>query len=106
MLNIHPALLPSPFGGPGMYGGRVHAAVLASGARVSGPTIHFVSEEYDRGPILAQQPVVVKPHDTAASLAARVLAAEHELFPEAVAALVAGRVAWRDDGVPYMLAPR
>lgn len=106
MLNIHPALLPSPFGGPGMYGGRVHAAVLASGARVSGPTIHFVSNEYDRGPILAQQPVVVKPHDTAASLAARVLAAEHELFPEAVAALVAGRVAWRDDGVPYMLAPR
>lgn len=89
-----------------MHGGRVHAAVVASGARVSGPTVHFVSSEYDRGPILAQHPVPVKPGDTPATLAARVLAAEHELFPEAVGALVAGRVCWREDGVPYMLTPR
>ena len=82
------------------------AAVVASGARVSGPTVHFVTDEYDRGPILAQAPVPVRPTDTPASLAARVLAAEHELLPEAVGALVGGRVVWRGDGVPYMLAAR
>jgi phosphoribosylglycinamide formyltransferase-1 len=58
MLNVHPALLPA-FGGPGMYGTRVHHAVLESGARVSGPTIHFVDEAYDRGAIIAQWPVPV-----------------------------------------------
>ena len=105
MLNIHPALLPA-FGGDGMYGGRVHAAVVAAGARVTGPTVHFVTDEYDRGPILAQRPVPVWPTDTPARVAARVLAAEHDLFPEAVGALVSGRVAWREDGVPYMLAAR
>ena len=105
MLNIHPALLPA-FGGAGMYGGKVHAAVLASGVRVSGATVHFVTDAYDRGPILAQAPVAVRADDTSARLAARVLAAEHEVFPDAVAALVAGRVVWREDGVPVMLAPR
>lgn len=100
MLNIHPALLPA-FGGKGFYGERVHAAVVASGARVSGPTVHFVTSEYDRGPILAQRAVRVLPTDTAPSLAARVLEAEHELYAEAAAALCAGRVVWREDGVPY-----
>jgi len=85
MLNVHPALLPS-FGGPGMYGRRVHEAVLASGARVSGVTVHLVDEQYDHGPIVAQWPVPVRPADTAATLAARVLEAEHRLLPALVAA--------------------
>ena len=83
MINIHPALLPA-FGGPGMYGRRVHEAVLASGAAVSGATVHYVDEQYDRGPIIAQQPVPVQPGDTPDTLAARVLAVEHELLPRVV----------------------
>jgi phosphoribosylglycinamide formyltransferase-1 len=83
MINIHPALLPA-FGGPGMYGQRVHAAVLASGARRSGATVHYVDEHYDRGPIIAQRAVPVEPQDTPDALAARVLAVEHELLPEVV----------------------
>jgi phosphoribosylglycinamide formyltransferase 1 len=91
IINIHPALLPS-FGGPGMYGRRVHEAVLASGAVESGPTVHLVSEEYDRGTILAQSRVPVMPDDTPDTLAARVLAAEHRLLPAVVlAAARAGR---------------
>ena len=93
MLNIHPALLPS-FGGKGMYGQRVHEAVLDSGATVSGPTVHIVTAEYDRGPIVAQWPVPVKPDDTVDSLQQRVLAVEHKLLPAVVlAAATAGRVA-------------
>ena len=92
MINIHPALLPS-FGGPGMYGRRVHEAVLASGATVSGPTVHLVTAEYDKGPIVAQWPVPVAPNDTPETLAARVLEVEHQLLPAAVlAAAEAGRV--------------
>ncbi len=83
MINIHPALLPG-FGGPGMYGRRVHEAVLASGATLSGATAHYVDEEYDHGPIIAQWPVPVHAADTPASLAARVLQAEHELLPRVV----------------------
>ena len=88
-LNIHPALLPS-FGGKGMYGARVHKAVLRAGAKLSGPTVHYVSERYDDGEILAQWPVPVLPDDTPASLAARVLEAEHVLYPEAADALARG----------------
>jgi len=86
LINIHPALLPA-FGGPGMYGHRVHAAVLGSGAAVSGATVHYVDEEYDRGPILAQWPVPVLPDDTPESLGERVLAVEHQLLPAVVTAL-------------------
>jgi folate-dependent phosphoribosylglycinamide formyltransferase PurN len=82
ILNIHPALLPA-FGGKGMYGRRIHEAVLASGARVSGVTIHYVDEAYDTGSILAQWPVPVLADDTPESLAARVLAVEHFLYPHA-----------------------
>ena len=89
IVNIHPALLPA-FGGRGMYGERVHAAVLASGARVSGPTVHYVTEQYDEGRIIAQWPVPVLPSDTVASLAGRVLAVEHRLYPLALAALALG----------------
>jgi formyltetrahydrofolate-dependent phosphoribosylglycinamide formyltransferase len=83
MLNIHPALLPG-FGGKGMYGRKVHEAVLESGARVSGATVHFVDEEYDRGRILAQWPVPVLAGDTPESLAARIHGVEHVLYPAAV----------------------
>lgn len=94
ILNIHPALLPD-FGGPGMYGAKVHDAVLSSGVTVTGATVHFVDDEYDRGEILAQARVPVLPGDTAEDVAARVLRVEHELYPRAVdhvcAALAAGR---------------
>jgi len=83
MINIHPALLPA-FGGPGMYGDRVHAAVLASGAKESGATVHLVDEVFDRGEIIAQERVPVSPTDTPDSLAARVLEAEHRLLPRVV----------------------
>ena len=83
MINIHPALLPD-FGGAGMYGHRVHEAVLASGAKESGPTVHFVDEEFDRGAIIAQERVPVKAEDTPETLAARVLEAEHRLLPRVV----------------------
>ena len=83
MINIHPALLPA-FGGPGMYGHHVHDAVLASGAKESGVTVHFVDEAFDRGAIIAEERVPVKPGDTPESLAARVLEAEHRLLPKVV----------------------
>ena len=83
MINIHPALLPD-FGGPGMYGHRVHEAVLASRAKESGATVHFVDEEFDRGAIIAQEKVPVQPGDDAETLAARVLEAEHRLLPRVV----------------------
>ncbi len=72
ILNIHPALLPA-FGGKGFYGKRVHKAVIASGARYTGATVHFIDEKYDTGPILAQRVVRVYPTDTPETLAARVL---------------------------------
>ena len=80
LLNVHPALLPS-FGGPGMYGMRIHRAVLDHGATLTGVTVHFVDEHFDRGPIIAQWPVPVLPGDDATRLAARVLRAEHRLLP-------------------------
>ena len=83
LINIHPALLPA-FGGPGMYGRRVHEAVLASNATESGATVHYVDEDYDRGPIVAQRRVPVQPDDTVDTLAQRVLAAEHALLPDVV----------------------
>jgi phosphoribosylglycinamide formyltransferase 1 len=102
IVNVHPALLPA-FGGTGMYGARVHQAVIASGARVSGVTIQFVDEVYDHGPIIAQWPVPVFGNDTAESLAARVLAAEHALYPRVVAALAAGRITLDGDRVRGVL---
>ena len=106
ILNIHPALLPA-FGGHGMWGMHVHRAVLESGARLSGPTVHFVDEEYDRGTIVAQWPVPVLPGDTPETLAARVLKVEHRLYPQAAdhvcGALVEGREAgpWAPSGEAF-----
>ncbi|MGQ0614628.1 MAG: phosphoribosylglycinamide formyltransferase [Planctomycetaceae bacterium] len=91
VLNIHPSLLPA-FGGKGMYGRRVHAAVLASGAKVSGCTVHVVEEEYDRGPIVVQTQVGVQEGDTPETLAARVFQAECEAYPEAIRRYAAGGV--------------
>lgn len=90
MINIHPALLPS-FGGPGMYGRRVHDAVVSSGVRVSGVTVHFVDEVYDHGAIIAQWPVPVHEADDGEALASRVLRVEHRLLPEVVRAYAEGR---------------
>lgn len=90
LINIHPALLPK-FGGRGMYGSRVHEAVLASGDPETGVTVHLVDEEYDRGTVLAQARVAVEPDDTVDTLATRVLAVEHRLLPQVVLeAAVAG----------------
>jgi len=91
ILNVHPALLPK-FGGQGMYGERVHKAVLASGDSVSGVTVHLVDEEYDRGPVVAQAEVPVLPGDTPDALAARVLEQEHILYPETIQRIAIGEV--------------
>ncbi|KAF7145064.1 hypothetical protein RHSIM_Rhsim04G0089100 [Rhododendron simsii] len=131
ILNIHPSLLPA-FGGKGYYGMKVHQAVIASGARYSGPTIHFVDEHYDTGRILAQRVVPVLTNDTADELAARVLQqvfelipphfaalaflytaiiwngsevvsiSEHQLYVEVAEALCEERIVWREDGVPLI----
>ena len=91
LMNVHAALLPA-FGGKGMYGLHAHQAVLDYGAKVSGCTVHFVDEGYDTGPIILQTPVPVEEDDTAETLAARVLAAEHETYPRAVALFAQGRL--------------
>jgi phosphoribosylglycinamide formyltransferase 1 len=97
MLNVHPALLPA-FGGHGLYGQRVHRAVLDAGAKLSGATVHFVDAHYDRGPIITQWPVPVRDDDTPESLAARVLRIEHLLLPRAVEAVARGTVTIGPDG--------
>jgi phosphoribosylglycinamide formyltransferase-1 len=91
IVNTHPALLPS-FGGRGMYGSRVQAAVLQSGARETGVTVHLVDEEYDQGPVVAQVKVPVMDGDTSESLAARVLSAEHQFYPETIGLFAENRV--------------
>jgi phosphoribosylglycinamide formyltransferase-1 len=82
-LNVHPALIPA-FCGKGMYGHRVHEAVLEAGVKLTGATVHFVDAEYDRGPIILQQAVPVRDDDTPDTLAARVQAVERQLLPEAI----------------------
>lgn len=89
VLNIHPALLPK-FGGQGMYGNHVHEAVLGSGEKETGATIHLVDEEYDRGKILAQKKIAVMPNDTAETLSARVLEVEHQLYVETLHRIATG----------------
>lgn len=93
ILNIHPALLPQ-FGGKGMHGQAVHAAVLRSGVRITGATVHYVDVDYDTGPIVAQWPVPVRLDDTVDSIAARVLQVEHALLPRVVDAVARGNIAW------------
>ena len=91
VINIHPALLPS-FGGKGMYGHHVHEAVLAWGCKVSGCTVHFVSNEYDEGPIILQRCVPAYAEDTPDDLAARVFEQECIAYPEAIRLVAEGRL--------------
>ena len=91
IMNIHAALLPS-FGGKGMFGPHIHEAVLEYGAKISGCTVHFVDAGYDTGPIILQAPVTVAEDDTPETLAARVLVAEHQTYPKAVALFAQGRL--------------
>jgi len=89
IMNIHPALLPAF---KGLYGEKVHKAVLESGAKFSGPTVHFVTEDVDGGPIILQKVVPVYDDDTPETLAKRVLEKEHEVYPEAVKLFVENRL--------------
>lgn len=91
VMNIHPALIPS-FCGQGFYGHKVHEAVLARGAKVSGCTVHFADNHYDHGPIILQRCVPVLDDDNADALAARVFAAECEAYPEAIRQFASGRL--------------
>ena len=101
ILNIHPGLLPE-FGGKGFFGMRVHEAVINSGKRESGATVHFVDEIYDHGPIILQKKVEVLETDTAESLAARILKLEHELFPEVVKAFCENKIIM-ENNIPKIL---
>ena len=91
ILNIHPALLPS-FGGKGFYGDRVHEAVIRSGMKFSGCTVHFVTEEYDSGPIILQRIVPVLPGDTPHDLAERIFLEECIAYPAAIRLYAEGRL--------------
>lgn len=91
ILNIHPALLPK-FGGQGMYGMKVHQAVIQAKENTSGATIHLVNAEYDKGPILAQRKVPVLPTDTPETLQIKVLEQEHLLYPETLKKIASGEI--------------
>ncbi len=91
IINTHPALLPK-FGGKGMYGDRVHEAVLAAGEKLTGVSIHLADEAYDRGPIVAQCEVPVRDGDTVETLRARVLAREHAFLVETLQGVVSGEI--------------
>ncbi len=101
ILNVHPALLPS-FGGSGLYGLRVHEAVLARGCKVSGATIHLVTEEYDAGPIVMQKCCPVKFGDTPESLQRRVRDLEFAIFPKAIQLFAQDKVVIKDN-IAYIL---
>lgn len=91
VINIHPSLIPS-FCGKGHYGQRVHQAVLDYGCKVSGCTVHFVDDQYDHGPIIAQRTVEVQVDDGPQELAERVFAAECDLYPQVINALAANQI--------------
>ncbi len=103
IVNIHPALLPS-FGGKGMYGHRVHEAVLAHGCKVSGATVHLVDEEYDSGVPILQRCVPVLDDDTPETLATRVLEVEHRIYPEALQLFAEERI--RVEGRRVKILPK
>lgn len=91
VINVHPALIPA-FSGKGFYGERVHQAVLEAGVKVTGASVHFCDDHYDTGPIILQQAVPVEEGDDVHSLAARVQAAERELYPRAIRLFAEGRL--------------
>ncbi len=104
VINVHPALLPA-FGGKGFYGHHVHEAVVRSGCKISGCTVHFVDAQYDHGPIIAQQAVEVRPDDNADTLAARVQAAERDLYPRVIQLYAQGRIRVADGRVTIRPGP-
>lgn len=87
IINIHPSLLPK-YGGRGWYGMRVHRAVIQNGERISGSTVHYVNKVYDDGPVIARSKVEVLPEDTPETLAEKIKAMEHRLYPEVVGRLL------------------
>jgi formyltetrahydrofolate-dependent phosphoribosylglycinamide formyltransferase len=101
-MNIHPALLPS-FGGKGMYGAKVHGAVINHGCKISGCTVHFLDNAYDTGPIIVQRTCPVLDDDTPAALAHRVFEEEKIAYPEAIRLFQAGRL--RVEGRRVRLVP-
>lgn len=103
MMNVHPSLLPL-FGGHGFYGRHVHEAVLASGMKVSGCSVHFVNAEYDAGPIILQRCLAVREDDTPETLGARVFAAECVAYPEAIHLYAEGRL--RIEGSRVRILPQ
>lgn len=102
IVNIHPSLLPE-YGGKGFYGNNVHKAVIANGDRISGATVHFVNNEYDKGPIIAQEEVIVHLTDTYKELSKRVQETEHKLYSKIISALVDNRIKWSSDNTPYII---
>ena len=92
VLNLHPALLPS------FKGAHAIADAFAAGVKVTGVTVHFANEDYDKGPIVAQEPVRVAEDDTLESLEARIHEVEHELYPRALGWIAAGRVSVDGEG--------
>src|SRR6476620_8812425 len=105
VVNIHPALIPA-FCGAGMYGDRVHKAVLDAGVKVTGCTVHFVDNVYDHGPIIWQQPVPVFEDDTPDTLGKRVFEAEKEAYPHVLRMLAAGRVKLEGNRVTMLKSQR
>ena len=105
IMNVHPSLLPA-FGGKGMYGRHVHEAVIKSGTRVSGCTVHFIDEIYDRGHVVTQATVPVLPNDTPETLAARVRAQEHFIYPKAVSLWCEDRIKVEDKGIEVLPSPK
>lgn len=91
VLNVHPSLLPS-FGGQGMFGARVHRAVLEHGCKISGCTVHLLDERYDTGPILEQSSVVIAEDETPDSLALKVQKEEHRIYPRCLQAMIENRI--------------
>lgn len=96
IINIHPSLLPK-YGGKGMYGMKVHEAVIAASEKITGVTIHLVNDEYDRGQILLQQEVKVENNDTPETLSYRVLEVEHKLYITAIGMIISGDLVLPDD---------
>ena len=95
ILNIHPSLLPK-FGGKGFFGINVHQAVIESGSKETGVTIHFVDDSYDSGKIIEQKKINVLSDDTAETLASRVLKIEHMFYPKIIKAFCEGRILWNN----------
>ena len=96
IINIHPSILPS-FGGKGFYGMKVHNAVIDSKAKITGATVHFVDSDYDTGPIVAQECIMVEKNDDAKSIAQKVLKVEHRIFPFVVNAICNDLLEWDKD---------